>query len=189
MDKEFVLTPEQQKLAEDNMNLVDIILHTRIKPNENIRGMEYDELYQFGCIALCRAAATYDGRVLFTTYANHVIYNALIDECRKAQVQYARLLSYDAAIAGDGDTHEMYLESPDEVDDDIKAEELVKILTNAKQKHTGAVLNGIEAIELQIKGYTGAEIARLYGVKNNNVTSWIAKARAVLRSEHPEYVK
>jgi hypothetical protein len=47
------------------------------------------------------------------------------------------------------------------------------------------VLKGIEAIELQLKGYSGAEIARMYSVKNNNVTSWISKARAALRKEYP----
>ena len=69
----------------------------------------------------------------------------------------------------------------------IFSKELMSIVQSAKKTHRGAVLKGIEAIELRIKGYTGAEIARMYGVKNNNVSNWISKAAAVLRREHPEY--
>ena len=68
------------------------------------------------------------------------------------------------------------------------SEELMSIVLTAKKTHNGAVLKVIEAIELRIKGYSGAEIARMYGVKNNHVTSWISKAVAVLKNEHPEYV-
>lgn len=64
----------------------------------------------------------------------------------------------------------------------------MSIVQTAKKPHKGAVLKGIEAIELRIKGYTGAEIAQMYGVKNNNMTSWISKAVAVLKREHPEYM-
>jgi len=103
---------------------------------ETIRGMKFEELYQCGCLALCRAAATYDHSKAF-----------------------------------------------DAVDDTVLAGELTKLLDEAKMAYKGAVLKGIEAIELQLKGYSGAEIARMYGVKNNNVTSWISKARAALRKE------
>jgi len=68
--------------------------------------------------------------------------------------------------------------------DRLFSEELMKIVQTAKKTHKGAVLKGIEAIELRIKGYSGAEIARMYGVKNNNVTSWISKARTVLMKEY-----
>ena len=75
-----------------------------------------------------------------------------------------------------------------DINDNIFSEELMSIVQTAKKTHKGAVLKGIEAIELRIKGYSGAEIARMYGVKNNNVTSWISKAAAVIKAEHPEYV-
>lgn len=112
---------------------------------------------------------------------------ALLDECRKAKTVYSRHLSYDASINsddGDGDTFAGMLGDTSDINDSIFSEEPM----STKKTHKGAVLKGIEAIELRIKGYTGAEIAQMYGVKNNNVTSWISKAVAVLNAEHPEYV-
>ena len=184
--EKYILTPDQQKLVEENLDLPDILLRTRIHPNETIRGMEFEELYQCGCLALCRAAATYDCSTQFRTYASRVVYNAMIDQCRTAQKHYGNTLSYDSAV-GDEDTHSVFLQAAETVDDTALADELTELLADAKRIHKGAVLKGIEAIELQLKGYSGAEIARMYGVKNNNVTSWISKARVVLGKEYPGY--
>ena len=185
--EKYILTPDQQKLVEENLDLADILLRTKIHPNETIRGMEFEELYQCGCLALCRAAATYDHSTQFRTYASRVVYNAMIDQCRTAQKHYGNTLSYDAVVGDEEDSHSIFLQASDAVDDTVLAGELTKLLNEAKRTYKGAVLKGIEAIELQLKGYSGAEIARMYGVKNNNVTSWISKARAVFGKEYPEY--
>ena len=50
------LNKEQKRMVEENLNIVDILLHTKIHPNESITGMEYDDLYTVGCLALCKAA-------------------------------------------------------------------------------------------------------------------------------------
>ena len=57
MAEKYILTPDQQKVVEENLDLADILLRTKIHPNETIRGMEFDELYQCGCLALCRPVA------------------------------------------------------------------------------------------------------------------------------------
>ncbi|MBR2894861.1 MAG: sigma-70 family RNA polymerase sigma factor [Oscillospiraceae bacterium] len=155
-----------------------------------MRGLEYEDLYQCGCLALCKAAYYYDGRVKFETFAGTVIRNALLDECRKAKSIYSHSLSYDASVDpddDDGDTFAGMLGDTYDMTDRLFSEELMSIVQTAKKTHKGAVLKGIEAIELRIKGYTGAEIAQMYGVKNNNVSSWISKAVVVLKREHPEY--
>ena len=192
MDKEmkYSLSAEQQELVEQHLDLVSIIIRKYINTNEQVRGLEYEDLYQYGCLALCKAAFHYDGRVKFETFAGTVIRNALLDECRKAKVNYSHNLSYDASVNSDdddGDTFAGMLGDTSDINDSIFSEELMSIVQTAKKTHKGAVLKGIEAIELRIKGYSGAEIARMYGVKNNNVTSWISKAAAVLKREHPEY--
>ena len=185
--EKYILTPDQQKVVEENLDLADILLRTKIHPNETIRGMEFDELYQCGCLALCRAAATYDHSTQFRTYASRVVYNAMIDQCRTAQKHYGNTLSYDTAVGDDEEAHSVFLQASGTVDDTVLAGELTKLLHEAKQTYKGTVLKGIEAIELQLKGYSGAEIARMYGVRNNNVTSWISKARAALGKEYPGY--
>ncbi len=191
MDKEvnFILNAEQQAMVEQHLDLVSIILRKYIITNEQIRGFEYDDLYQCGCLALCKAVYRYDGRVKFETFAGTVIRNALLDECRKAKTIYSRHLSYDAHVYSDddGDSFIQLTRDSSDINDSIFCDELMRIVQTAKKTHKGAVLKGIEAIELRIKGYTGSEIARMYGVKNNNVTSWISKATVVLKREHPEY--
>ena len=185
--EKYILTSDQQQLVEENLDLPDILLRTKIHPNETIRGMEFEELYQCGCLALCRAAATYDHSTQFRTYASRVVYNAMIDQCRTAQKHYGNTLSYDAVVGDDEDSYSIFLQASDAVDETVLAGELTKLLDEAKKTYKGAVLKGIEAIELQLKGYSGAEIARMYGVKNNNVTSWVSKARAALGKEYPGY--
>jgi len=185
--EKYILTSEQQKLVEENLDLPDILLRTKIHPNETIRGMEFDELYQCGCLALCRAAATYDYSTKFRTYSSRVVYNAMIDQYRTAQKHYGNTLSYDTAVGDEEDSHSIFLQASDAVDDTIFAGELTNLLDEAKKTSKGAVLKGIEAFELQLKGYSGVEIARMYGVKNNNVTSWISKARVALWKEYLGY--
>ena len=192
MDKEmnYKLNADQQEMVEQHLDLVSIIIRKYISTNEQIRGLEYEDLYQCGCLALCKAAYHYDGRVKFETFAGTVIRNALLDECRKAKSIYSHSLSYDASVDPDddnGDTFAGMLGDTYDMTDRLFSEELMSIVQTAKKTHKGAVLKGIEAIELRIKGYTGAEIAQMYGVKNNNVSSWISKAVVVLKREHPEY--
>ena len=50
-----------------------------------------------------------------------------------------------------------------------------------KREYSGTARLGIEAIELKLKGYSGKEIADMYGVKPNLVGAWISRAKQKLR--------
>ena len=80
----IVLTAEQQLLVENSLEFVHWTIANLI-PKSNCR-MEYDDLFQEGCVALCHAAASYHGGTSFKTYAITVIRNHLIDCCRYAQI-------------------------------------------------------------------------------------------------------
>ena len=56
-----------------------------IHVNPTICGLEYSDLFQEGCVWLCKAVATYedDGRAQFATYAKTVVKNGLLSYCRK----------------------------------------------------------------------------------------------------------
>lgn len=99
----YCLNAEQQELVEQHLDLVSIIIRKYIRTNEQVRGLEYEDLYQCGCLALCKAAFHYDGRVKFETFAGTVIRNALLDECRKAKSIYSHSLSYDESVDPDDD--------------------------------------------------------------------------------------
>lgn len=99
MSMEFTLNDLQRQRVEDHLALVEQVLRRSIKTNETVDGMGYDDLYQEGCIALCRASVSYREEMgAFPAYARTVIRNYLLDRCR--EIQSARknlpLLSLDA---------------------------------------------------------------------------------------------
>ena len=59
MSMEFTLNDLQRRRVEDHLALVEQVLRRSIKTNETVDGMGHDDLYQEGCIALCRAAVSY----------------------------------------------------------------------------------------------------------------------------------
>ena len=162
---------DQQALVAEHLNIVAQILRYHIRVNENVQGLSYDDLYQEGCIALCRAAVSFNGSVQFKTYAQAVVKNRLIDHCRQA----LRLHN-----------HTLPLEARDDLPalEDRPQTEAYAALAKAKLRYTGVALKGVEAMELKLKGYSGAEIAALYGAKPNEVGAWISRARQkLLRDE------
>ena len=53
------LTQEQRELVEKNLTVIDCVIRSCVHANNNICGMEYDDLYQIGAIGLCKAASRY----------------------------------------------------------------------------------------------------------------------------------
>lgn len=96
--KEIRLTYDQQKLAEQNLYVVSRVIQRYIVVNETAFGFEYDDLYQEGCIWLCRAAASFQPhkQVPFSRYAEKVVVNGLRTYCRLmcGKKKQARLLSW-----------------------------------------------------------------------------------------------
>lgn len=69
------LTKAQQELVAQNLPVVHWVICDYIHVNPTICGLEYSDLFQEGCLWLCKAAATYkdDGRAQFSTYAKTVV--------------------------------------------------------------------------------------------------------------------
>ena len=78
------LTEQQQELVARNLFIVHWVICDYIHVNPTICGMEYGDLFQEGCLWLCKAASTYknDGRAQFSTYAKTVVKNGLLSYCR-----------------------------------------------------------------------------------------------------------
>lgn len=182
--KEIRLTSEQQMLVESNLSIVQWILRESIHVNHTIYGFEYDDLYQEGCIWLCRAAMSYDAsRSQFATYAKTVVRNGLISYCRQMcsqQKQMSRLtVGEHGELAADG----IILESPDEFTAQISDMETLDLLRSRAKAYQGVSRLGIEALELKVKGMTVTEIARLYGVPPSHVGAWISRSVKKLRND------
>lgn len=167
-----------EALIEQHLNCVHWVIHSFIGVNESVCGLEYDDLYQEGCLALWRAAESFDGQrgTQFHSYAISVIHNHLLDYCRKIRRRSAPLVpleDWDAeavqkgTAAWDSDSR-LYVE---------------QVLEYGKRTYSGVAKLGVEALELKIAGYSGADIAELYGVKPNHVGAWIARAAQKLKTD------
>lgn len=167
-----------ERLVEEHLNCVHWVIHSFISVNESVCGLEYDDLYQEGCIALWRAAETFDEQLgtQFHSYAIPVIRNHLLDYCRHIQswtVPMVTLEKWDAemaqggTMAWDGDSS-LFVE---------------QVLDYGKRTYSGVARLGVEALELKIAGYSGSDIAQLYGVKPNHVGAWISRAAAKLKKD------
>ena len=185
MGERIFLSDSQRRLAEQNLNIVSWAIYRYIIVNETMVGFEYDDLYQEGCIWLCKAAASFrpEKGVPFTVYAETVVANGLRTYCRLmgGKQKWSRCIP----MYSDSDIMRSTLEQiPDSAhqEDEMLAElDAIQLLHHMKQQYTGTTRLGIEAIEWKVKGYSGKEIAAMYGVKPNLVGAWISRAKQKLR--------
>lgn len=73
------LDKEQQKRVEENLGLVGKVIKDRVHGLDRNGIFTYEDLYQIGCIGLCKAAATDRGSGSFSTYAYRLIWNEICD--------------------------------------------------------------------------------------------------------------
>ena len=59
----MVLTEAQRTVVENNMGLVGTVMKEKLNGGSALSYYSYDDLFQIGCIGLCKAAAT-DSRSL-----------------------------------------------------------------------------------------------------------------------------
>lgn len=179
------LTCDQQKLVEQNLNIVSRVIYRYIIVNETLVGFEYDDLYQEGCIWLCKAAVSFqpDKGIPFSSYATKVVTNGLLTYCRLMCGKQKRVCSL--SLYTDPELIQFVLEQiPDSAhreEDMISEIDAMQLLRRMKQQYTGTARLGIEAIELLVKGYSGKEIAAMYNVKPNLVGAWISRAKSKLK--------
>lgn len=172
MKRVLPLTDSQRQLVEQNQELVRSIAGRFVSLPE----LEFDDLFQEGCLWLCKAAATYQENrgATFITYANKVVINGLKTYCRvvgsKRKKQYLYTL-YDCE------------QSPTENEADklVTDRDMLRFLNQIKQQYAGTVRLGIEALEWKLRDYSGTEIAKMYGVTPNLVGAWISRAAQKLR--------
>lgn len=188
MRERLFLNDSQRRLAEQNLNIVSRGIYRHIIVNETLVGFEYDDLYQEGCIWLCKAAASFQPEkgVPFTVYAETVVANGLRTYCRLMGGK--QKWSCCIPLYSDSDILRSTLEQIPDItyqEDGMLADmDVMQLLHRLKRQYTGTARLGIEAIELKVKGYSGKEIAAMYGVKPNLVGAWISRAKQKLLQNH-----
>ena len=180
------MTETEKNLVIDNLHLVKNLVLYHSGYQKGTVGLEYEDLYQTGCIALCKAATSYHagGGASFETYATRVIRNKLRDHRRHFGYIQSRLCYLDAPVSHtdeDGTYLELILGFGEPAS--YNEADLLDILGRAKDSYTGITRKGIEAIELKCKGYSNTEIANIYKVKSNHIAAWISRARNRLKTD------
>ena len=179
----FVLNDRQRSLAEDNLSVVQFVIRNHVAVDENVYGLGQNDLYQEGCLWLCKAAATFDESkgVKFKTYAEKVVVNGLRTYIRLTNGKQKHIISLPVrSEPDDGEPIEQF-PGKEWIDDLIARVDILPLLAAMKKQSCGTVRLGIEAIELKVKGFSGAEIAKMYGVKSNLVGAWISRAAKRIR--------
>lgn len=191
MKKTEALSMKQRELVEKSIGVVRWIIYTHIRVNETVFGLSYDDLFQEGCIYLCKAAETYDGKTAkFETYAKVVIKNGLLNYCRAMCAGYKRQLPLQELVdAGESNSTFLdFLSVEDFTDTAVSDLTAFDLLESVKEEYSGVARMGIEALELKMKGFSGSEIARLYGVAPNHVGAWISRAAEKLRKNERFFI-
>lgn len=165
------LTKEQQVKVEENLGLVYKVLADKLKGQSAVGSYTREDLFQVGCIGLCKAAATDKGGT-FSTYAYRLIWHEICDVLVKANKQRNSEVfdEYERDIP-DTDTGERRAE----INFDV-----VRALVSAKVEAPPHVVKGIDAMLLMAKGYTCREIGEKMGASDNLVSAYVSKARKFL---------
>ena len=177
------------------MSLIDRVIRTGIYVSNNALET-YEDYYQIGCEALCKAAMSYKPDICtFQTYASKVIRNALIDHGRAMTHRQKKLsgLDFDTWLSSGEYGCEQV---PDNNFQMVIDSDALKALVECSKDYTGVVKKGAEAIRLKALGYSTAEISKMYHTNRNNVAAWMSKAKArlcmeplMLRALSPESIQ
>lgn len=193
------LSREQQQLVEDNLALVRKVIKDKVIGAGSIGIFSYEDLYQIGCIGLCKAAYTdkfqyaysrenahTEDETRFSTYAYRLIWNEICTKLGYAtRVRAETAMPPEELLAAS-----MKENSPldDGIEDIVFNTALLAAIDCAAQGASGVTAKGIQALLYTVQGYTSSEIGEMMGgVSGNNVTAWISKARKYLQSS-PELV-
>ena len=169
------LTEEQRVKVEENMGLVGKVIGDCVHTLDKGCIYDYDDLFQIGCIGLCKAAQTDQGghKGAFSTYAYCLIRNEIY-----TQLEYAPRRGREQAT----DPKELPCAALDEdLETKESCRELMGLLERAEATATGTTAKGIQAIRMRIDGYSSKEIGELLGAPANHVTAWVSKARNHIR--------
>ena len=167
------LTKEQREKVEANMGLVGKVIQNCVHSLDKGCIYDYSDLFQIGCIGLCKAAQTdQSGKGAFSTYAylliRNEIYTQLEYATRRGREQATDPAELPCCVENRG------LEQTE------SCAALMGLLDRAEEAATGVTLKGIQAIRLLADGYSNREIGERFGVPANHVTAWVAKARRLI---------
>lgn len=181
--KDIALTDAQRDMVEMNMDVVRWAIRTSIQVNEQLYGFGYDDLFQEGCIWLCKAAATYDpGGASFPTYAQKVVENGLRTYCRLQRSKERRCFPVSEIFDAEADSRCAVASGIRSFQEQLAEVDALSLLESAKRQYDGVARLGIEAMQLKFIGLSNTDIAAHYGIKANYLGAAVHRAAERLRN-------
>lgn len=157
------MTQEQQKLVEDNHNLIYHFLR-KYK-------LEHDKWYDMAAIGLCKAAISYDESISkFSTYAYKVMLNTVFKEKNKefklSAIPKHKLSYYDEEYTYKNDEYITFFDTLHSCDNTesqaIFNIRLHNFMNNITEKER-------QVLHLTIKGYLQREIGEIMGYSQTHI--------------------
>lgn len=146
------LTKEQQKIVEDNHNLIYSFLQSR--------GLNIDEYYGLIAESLCKSVLNWDeSKGALSTLFYIVARNDLYKEWRSGQVGHYQ---FEDTVPLD----EEWCSVTYDLENDLIMKETLEEISKSKYK---------ELFELKRMGYTNKEISELFGVSESTIGNWVRK--------------
>lgn len=172
----MTLTERQQRIVEENMGLVGRVIKDKVHGLGQEGAFTYDDLFQIGCIGLCKAAATDKGGC-FSTYAYRLIWNEICDTL----VKTTRINQNETIM----EANEIMRGVQENIPDPLEASELKQILESARNSADGVTAKGIQCLMLSARGYTSSDLAHIFNANASAVRMWMTKGRRYLK-DFPE---
>ena len=168
-----MLNAGQRGKVEENIGLVHKVISDKVHGPHQLGMYSREDLFQIGCIGLCKAVATDQGGC-FSTNAYRLIWNeicdALVSSARRRNREMAVEVLPETGIYQENDNKDLQISLQNILE---QAEGIVPVSTK----------KGIRAMLLMEKGYTSREIGVQMGAKANLVCAWVSKARKYLREQ------
>lgn len=171
------LTKEQQLLVEMNINLVHYVIK-RGGIRYKSYNIEYDDLFQIGCLGLIKAAGTYNPEfgAAFSTYAYIVIRNEIVVELVKLNK------IPDSIDFSTTEITDLKAETEEGAISNVFGDELMRVVQKAYDEASEAKKRYIDVLLLRVQGFRNTEIAQMVNWKPEYVSKATARAKKYLRN-------
>ena len=166
------LSKEQQRKVQNNIRLVYKVISDKVHGSGKFGLYTYDDLFQIGCIGLCKAVLTDKGGT-FSTYAYRLIWNEICDALIYATRRQITEYSSDTVPL-------VFLDADNSVEQSTLQMDIYDALEKAKKTASPCIVKGIDAMVKMAHGYTSKEIGDEHNVSAKLVCAWVSKARKYL---------
>jgi len=181
----------REKLLLENMETIKDIVG-KLTYKIRIGKDNFEDYLQEAYLEIYKKADKYNPDMQFVNFAYPVIKNRLIDLHRNDKERNLKKVYLNDTVSDDDESTgcelvDMMISSNDTENEVLKkmTEDMVwEYISKVKGKGRAKItVKGFEALELKIAGYSGKEIAKMFGVPSNFVRSWMSKAKKKLKED------